>query len=294
MKHLILSLVNKIALPFMGKGIDKHFPFLITLYEYFYTRLQSKEWEVVPIPMGGRLNIDKSDAYLGMSLLYKGSYEPVQTKEFIDALSTQSIVLDVGANFGYYSVIASKKCSQGAVHAFEPDKSNYAVLVSNVLENSASNFFAINAAISDEVGELAFSSNPVHRGKSGVALVGEQSDYTVPCMTIDDYCARNNIEVVDVIKIDVEGFEPKVLLGAKTTIMNSPKVRVFVEFNPDSLKSVGLDTQAFFGAAESCGLKAVSIIDESSHSVYPFTQETLQRVLAHNAFTNLILGKYEN
>ncbi len=294
MKHFVLSVINKIALPFMGKGIDKHFPFLITLYEYFYTCLQSKEWEVVPIPMGGRLKIDKSDAYLGMSLLYKGSYESVQTKEFISALNEDSTVIDVGANFGYYSVIASKKCTHGQVHAFEPDKDNYAVLTANVLENNATNFFAINAAISDEIGELAFSSNPVHRGKSAVALTGEQADYTVPCMTIDDYCARNNIVSVDVIKIDVEGFEPKVLLGAKSIIMNSPKVRVFVEFNPHSLRLVGLDPQAFFDAVESCGLKAISVIDESSGLVLPFTHETLQRVLAYSSFTNLILDKYEN
>jgi FkbM family methyltransferase len=148
------------------------------------------------------------------------------------ALPAGSTFFDVGANIGLYTVPASLHVgSAGSVVAFEAHPVLCQFLANNVARNSPGNVAIENVAVGDSLGELLLSFNPRNPGETRVALEGEAGQ-AVPVLTLDDYCARRGIGRVDYIKIDVEGYEPAVLRGARQTLRDNPKILVQTEFEP--------------------------------------------------------------
>jgi len=139
-------------------------------------------------------------------------------------LSEDSVVIDAGANTGLYSMRAATVAQKGNVYAFEPDAKNYELLKKNTsgYENihtynlglgdteTTKKFFA--ADYSGEYSHFVDNEMPVDE----VAKEGMYVDISVT--TIDGFVKKNNIQKVDFIKMDVEGYEAKVLEGARDTI----------------------------------------------------------------------------
>ena len=113
-------------------------------------------------------------------------------------------VLDIGAWVGTWTMAMNKFC--GRVVAFEPDKLHYECLVKNVPEDVETHQLAIGA----EEKMISLSEDDFTQSKR---VVGEG---TIPMITIDSL----GIDDIDLIKIDVEGFEMEVLKGAEKTLGN--------------------------------------------------------------------------
>lgn len=108
------------------------------------------------------------------------------------------------------------------LHCFEPNPEFFEGLKAQI--GTRGDTFLNNYALGDEEGEAGYE-----RGRQ--SLVGSEAnitrgEYTVPIKTLDWYCAENKIEQIDFLKIDTEGFDYKVLLGARETI---PKCR-FIQY----------------------------------------------------------------
>jgi len=149
---------------------------------------------------------------------FKGTYEKEQAAMFTKTIRRGDIVYDIGAHFGFYSLIASRAVgNQGRVYAFEPDPYNCNVLRQHVLLNKITNVTLIPAAISHRCGKSKFTYGS-GTGIGHLSEQGEEGDIEVDTFSIDQLIREKVILPPNVIKIDVEGAEMSVLKGASHTI----------------------------------------------------------------------------
>ena len=141
-----------------------------------------------------------------------GTYEHHTIDVFQAMVPEGGIVYDIGANVGYYTLVAAKLVrSSGHVYAFEPVPRNCELLSKHLAINGIDNVSVIEAAVSSAVSEARFDPHP---GPSMGHLAAEGS-LRVRCLTLDDFVFNQGMRPPDVIKIDVEGAEADVLKGGR-------------------------------------------------------------------------------
>lgn len=156
-------------------------------------------------------------------------------------LKPGAVMFDVGANVGYFSLLAAKAvASTGRVYAFEATPAVAERLAENVNLNGLDNVSVIHSAVCDRDGEVEFRIQiDDSEGNSLVNFSGDWPRIRVPAMTLDEFVARNQIDRVDLIKIDVEGAEPLVLKGAKSLLTRPGRPALVIEVFPAALRSAG-------------------------------------------------------
>jgi FkbM family methyltransferase len=170
-----------------------------------------------------------NDLFIGRSLDVYGEWSEEELSLVFQVLQPGAIVLDVGANIGTHTVPLAKHVTDaGAVLAFEPQRLTFQLLCANVALNSLTNVKCVNAAVSDVRGEVLIPmldpTKAVNFG--GLSSVGHEHGEPTDTLRIDDLqLGRCNL-----IKIDVEGLEARVLEGARQTITAHRPV-LFVENN---------------------------------------------------------------
>jgi len=145
-------------------------------------------------------------------------------------LPRDAVCFDIGANIGMTAVIAAKRSA--TVYAFEPDPAVMPFLEATIEANSGT-VEAHHMALGAEEGSLSFYSNPISPAASHLVTgdtLGHSSTATVKVSTVDGFVLANNIDKLDFMKIDVEGFEIDVLRGARDTIARLQPAAL-VEFN---------------------------------------------------------------
>ncbi len=155
---------------------------------------------------------------------------------------TQSddVIFDVGANIGDTVLHFAKMLNNtGKVYGFEPVPALFERLKKNVALNNFTNIVINNIALSDKKADLFFNL-PAAQNSGGIFLSNTATDNTkkVLAVSMDDFCFENKIEKLNVIKIDVEGFELKVLQGATETLKKF-KPKMFIEVNDFHLHRAG-------------------------------------------------------
>ncbi len=144
---------------------------------------------------------------------FLGTYEPEQTEAFVQAVRPGAVVYDVGAHYGYYSLLASKLAGEaGRVIALEPSPRNLDVLRRHIRLNHLQNITVLETALSDHAGEAKFDNT----AGSGVGHLSDQGRVTVKLTTLD--ALSKDFPPPDVMKIDVEGAEEAVLAGGRETL----------------------------------------------------------------------------
>ena len=159
----------------------------------------------------------------GGSSVYFNMIEGEQTAAFMDILHAGHVLLDIGANAGYYTVLGARLVgAKGRVVAVEPAIRNLVYLYKHTLLNKTKNVSIIPAACSDTVSIAVFSNGEnfatghlenCHQGGNSIGRVS----YLVPTVTIDMIVQRLGA-FPDAIKVDVEGAEYYVLKGAHVTL----------------------------------------------------------------------------
>jgi FkbM family methyltransferase len=144
-------------------------------------------------------------------------YERATVALLRQLLRIKHTFVDAGANVGYYSLFAAQylEC-RGRVHAFEPRRDCYLQLADNAQRNRLDGLTVNRVALSDEDGEARLFI-PEDGGWTNASLLadfaGSDRFEVVPAMRLDTYCAMRDISNVDLLKIDVEGAELRVLRG---------------------------------------------------------------------------------
>lgn len=294
MKKYLTSLLTTLARPLLGKGIiDSHFPFAIRLYERIYAATQTETVQEVAIPLKKRLQVFTRDIGVGFPLLTTGKYEPLQTNLFLEYLHPGTTVLDVGANVGYYTVLASEKVGpKGVVFSFEPDPENFQLLKENLHLNSCKNVQAEQKAVTNQDAEIEFTIEATNKGESAVASENSKGKrYRIPGVRIDTFLPLQKVKKLDVIKIDIEGAEIQALQGMKQTIATSNSLTLFIEYNPSRIKLYGSKPDDLLKLLEGLGFTLKTIIDETRSLKLPYSDENLAKTMRHTTYCNLICAK---
>ena len=148
------------------------------------------------------------------------------------------IVIDVGAAFGFYTILASKRVSQqGRVVAIEPQPDSFEMLNKNIKLNKLTNIATLNYAVSSRKTTLKlYSSYSTIQERAGQSL---QSYIEVSADNLDNLLRQLDIDEVNWVKVDVEGAELEVLKGAVGLLSRSSDIALFVEVHsPDLVRPI--------------------------------------------------------
>lgn len=166
-------------------------------------------------------------------------HEEKVTKLLIEKLNSSRCFVDVGANLGYYTILAAKFMPNGIVYAFEMDELNYALLGKNLDINKCKNVNIYHTAVTDSSGIVSYIKTS-RRPNATLSLSTSSSQLkygrkiSVQAVSLDDFF-KDKRSIPEIIKIDVEGAEMKVLNGMQN-ILEKNNVQLFLEVHPTRLK----------------------------------------------------------
>ena len=185
------------------------------------------------------------DDEISRSIFIYSGFENINRDYWESLIKPGMNVFDIGANWGIYSVSARRLIGGGGrLYSFEPNKEEYIKLADNLKYNftNLENVELVNSAVGDVDGTTSFYIPPSHKGaygSIGQPKIAEDCDKVeVPVLRIDSFIKKAKVEKLDVVKIDVEGAEIKVLKGMEETIK---------EYKPTILMEVSDKRTEVFG-----------------------------------------------
>lgn len=169
---------------------------------------------VVPI-LQSRIRGKKWIAGSGLAGYWLGSYELDIRIMFEQIVKQGMVVYDIGAHVGFYTLLAAELVGrEGQVFAFEPLPRNLSFLERHIRLNRVSNTTIIPMAVTYKTGEALFS-DPKENTEGKISKHGS---HVVPVISLDDFVFIQKYRAPDILKIDVEGEEYNVILGARKTL----------------------------------------------------------------------------
>ena len=207
---------------------------------------------------GYKLAVIPGDLGISSELLMFKTHEPLTTKLLSKELKKGMICLDIGSNIGYYALLESKIVgADGKVIAIEPSPQNFQHLKKNLEIQNAKNVDAYNFAAGDKNGDVNFL---VYRESNGSFTIpdGEETDIPgdiikVTAKTMDSFLEELNINHVDFVRMDVEGYESHIIQGMINIIKKS-KPMFQIEVHASILGKEG--TKKFFKEFQKYGYEA--------------------------------------
>ncbi len=202
-------------------------------------------------------------------LLWRGTFEQHELALASGFLQAGMTFIDVGANSGIPSLIASRAVGDsGQVVAFEPSRETFQILQHNIALNTALNIRAEQIAVTD-VGNHGVLVSPKGRGdgyRYFQAAPEEllDSDEVVNCTTLDTYAETHGLACIDMLKIDVEGGELGVLKGARELLGNSPDVLILFECYEPWCNRLGYSAASLLDFVGSQGLSVYTWDDATN------------------------------
>ncbi len=220
---------------------------------------------------GRRYRFDPSRAAGWLySVPYSGTFEEKETEYVKSVVRPGWVCFDVGACFGWYTVLLSRSVGVGGrVYAFEPVKSNFECLRENVVLNGGDNVALSDVALGDQAGRITLylPSGGVSASirPHGSATKCEVMEATVT--TLDEYVARTNLERLNFIKADVEGAELLLLKGGMKTLKRF-RPGLMLEIQAHSTRLFGYEPAAVFTLLAGLGYQAHYI--EANGKLVPY------------------------
>lgn len=185
--------------------------------------------ELVP----GRKIICYPDSSSGGLIIYKRLFDYEEMTYLLEHLKKESVFIDIGANIGDYSLIASSIITKRTIHTFEPFQSVLMRLKENIALNNIANIAVHEEVVSDKDGYEYFdfeSESEVNH----ITYTKTNASSRLKCIKLDTFAKREKLEFIDFLKIDVEGAEMKVLKGAKHLLKEQKIKTMLLELNKNN------------------------------------------------------------
>ena len=224
---------------------------------------------------GHKMILDTRDLSLAPHILLDGEWEAWITKVFVDFLKPGMKVLDIGANIGYYSLLAADKIGkEGYLTSFEANPDLASLIFHNLHLNGFHNRSkVVNKAVYSHTTTLEFNIYENYMGSSSIwadslhaaAFNDKLRKIEVEAISLDEYF-KDNFRV-DFIKIDAEGAEPHILKGASNVIINNPNIIILMEFAPPVLEVSYGSIEKFYNDISAYGLNIYKINTDSTLSL---------------------------
>jgi FkbM family methyltransferase len=190
----------------------------------------------------------------------QGVWEPLETALFARVLRSGDRVADVGANVGWFSLLAARLVGPGGrVDSFEANRDTFALLEHNLALNACTHVTAHCLAVGEAQGLARIAPRePGNAGADGVELASGGDD-TVPLVRLDQVLAEGALRL---IKLDIEGWEAKALRGAEGLLRRADAPDLVFEFTPEFLTAAGDDPRALLAWLEGLGY-LVRVVDKA-------------------------------
>jgi FkbM family methyltransferase len=248
---------------------------------------------------GRKMFLDASDVSLTPHIAWEGRWEPGLTTFLRNHLSPGQVFVDIGANCGFFSVLAGHLVGQeGAVLAVEPQTRLADLIRKSFFVNGFDSFaHVLPAAIGEQEGSAALEKSDFLSGSASIPGLGPHCDEveTVPVMPLSKAleeagAALGRALLPDVMKIDSEGYEWLIWLGASETFARCDKLLICLEFSPLRYHDMGDSPRGFLDRMRADGFTiAVLQEDGSERAVAESDLEALAQ--ARHGHDDLILRK---
>jgi len=205
---------------------------------------------------GSRMKLDLAEHI--QRWVYFGGYERLETRWVRKWLRPGMSVADIGANVGYYTLLAASCVGpRGRVFAVEPSPYAYNRLRETVTDNRLTQVVTLQAALGRIQGEGLLYLPPPGNHSPSMAPCDRKDSVKVALRTLDDCLAEWGVDQLDLLKMDVEGFEPEVLGGARSALRAGRIRAIFCELNDWWLRQMGGSAQELFHLITSEGFSRV-------------------------------------
>jgi FkbM family methyltransferase len=197
--------------------------------------------EVMPTVHGFSLRIPRYDRspYV-LELFLDREYEPEETRLIRSCLRPGDTAFDIGANVGYMTCLMARAIAPGTVHAFEPEQRHFEILQENLRLNALANVVVQRLALGAAPGEGVLYLSPDNLGDHSLVRLPNRSSQPIELTSVDVYRrSRCHGTSVRLVKIDVQGFEMKVLRGMRESLEERAVENVLVELYPSRMVVAG-------------------------------------------------------
>lgn len=209
--------------------------------------------------------VEATDRLIAPWFIATGLYETELTQHFCRILRKDDHCLDIGANFGYFTLLFGRFCPQGKAIGFEPDAALFKIARDNIhINDLGRNTSVHHMAICEIERELTLFRRVRRSGNTSISKVhgdfleylGETPsvEFSVRGVSLDQF-SRNFAGKLDIIKIDIEGAEPLAIAGAKTVIEANPDLQIVMEWSPGQIQAAGFDVGEFLNTLSAMGLR---------------------------------------
>lgn len=203
------------------------------------------------VPFGGRMRIGLDPMRQSVLPYWIGKYEPAVVRVFCDELARlnpQASVMDIGANIGFYTILAAaalRARGNANVHSFEPNPIIFAELERNIALNGFTAVYAQQKGVGDVTSAMTLYVNPGAVTFSSLRRTREflTDEIHVPVITLDDYAAQQGIPKIGLIKLDVEGGELPALKGGAQVLARDHPTLIYEE-SESNYKQFGYTSRA--------------------------------------------------
>lgn len=172
--------------------------------------------------------------YIGSSILATKTYEPHVTRQIREILRDGDVFVDLGANIGYFSMLASSILKTGGkVIAFEPNPTNVQLIYQSIRSCNASNVFVYPYAASDCNGIVRFVTVGSNGGIVTPHSRKQKYSFLVQSVVVDEFLKFESR--IDLIKLDIEAHEPAAMRGM-TRLIGKHQPKIITEFHPWAMR----------------------------------------------------------
>ena len=220
--------------------------------------------------------------------IYK-NFEPITTDIIMRNVNENSHFIDVGANFGYFTLLAAQLIKKGKIWSIEANPEIIPILRLNT--EAFKNLKIINKAVGSENKKIEFYladdfvNSSVHQN-----LYCSEKKITVEMIKLDDLIGDQS---VDFIKVDVQGDEISILEGARKIIDREKNIKIIIEWAPGWIKNSCHDPFSLPEVLSNMGFKKIEIIDEYSAEIMEVERmmEILKKDNLGKRFCNIFASK---
>jgi len=220
------------------------FPFSIKIKRYLIGHSHFPEFTYV---LGHKMYLPKNGP-LPCDLIIDGIWEKKETEIIKNEIKEGDVVLDVGANIGYFTLIFAKLVGpQGKVFAFEPEPNDFNLLKKNVEVNGYRNVVIKRKAATEINGKIKLYLSKNNSGQHRIYESKEVSKnfVSVDKIKLDDYFKNLPcFEKISFVKMDIEGSEIGALNGMTSILSKNKNLKILIEYSPIQIRDYGAEPKA--------------------------------------------------
>lgn len=209
--------------------------------------------------------VEGSDRLIAPWFIATGSYETGLTQYFGRILRKDDHCLDIGANFGYFTLLFGRSCPQGRSIGIEADEALFKIARDNIhINDLGGNTSIYHSAICDTEREMTLFRRVGRSGNTSILRPSEDFlnylgeapsvQFSVQGVSIDHFY-KHFAGKLDIVKIDIEGSEPLAFAGAHSVIAANPDLQIVMEWSPGQIQAAGFDVGEFLRSLSHLGLR---------------------------------------